>query len=410
MNIFTSLKLSLNNFVSLLLIVGLSNYTGQLMALERVLTQKLLVTSQVSTDTENLDESLEKLTPKNSFRPVRDSYDGDEFDGVVCGVAREISSPLAAAKAISREIATADITVSDAKLVGASEMPRSVNPVHAALVKAIFRNDLARVDAAVRAGADINALVGYDYDGLMQHQTCLMMAVRFKLPDVVKYLLSVPGIDVNKPDPIYGNTALIYATSAMISDDLEASRIDNAIALEIATLLLSKTAVSAINYKNSAGYTALDYVVWTDRHNDKLALAKLLLAKGADPITGLNEGTHAAIQLSVDDQETRARAIAALEVNLFRRTEDRALAQIAASPEWGGMSDAVRAILRAICERKLADVLVRKSAQARSLAATCKLIAELERVGSNNLARLRASSSASELFRGWNYPKTYYFL
>lgn len=201
------------------------------------------------------------------FKPIVSDDASDETDGAICGTLREMSgSPVTRTESLSRIIAaTASTTASVSATVSVPEPTVASEKVAAtrALIWAVMENNLAEVTAAVAKGADVNAFSGAYGHTLFNHQTSLMLAVRFKYLDIVNYLLNVPDINVNKREIRSGNTAL-------------------------------------------------DLAILTNYQDNNLEIIKLLLNKGADPVYGLSKQTHNMLCEFLEYKIIKERSVAAL--------------------------------------------------------------------------------------------------
>jgi ankyrin repeat protein len=116
-------------------------------------------------------------------------------------------------------------------VIGASSplyaWPWDSAPPKPELMAAISKGDLARVRAAVDAGADVNAV--YDRD------TMLCWAIREKNTEVAKLLLQSPRLDVNKRGILYDSFGSIWERTPLI----QAAHMGQA---EIVALLLQRGA------------------------------------------------------------------------------------------------------------------------------------------------------------------------
>lgn len=266
----------------------------------------------------------------------------DERSGAVCGVAKELSSPspVRMAEDVTSQVIMAPVvasTTTTTTTTGATGISGESKKVftdsqmmHETLVLAVKHNDLAGINFALKNGANVNALAG-DSGHLWCNQSCLMIAVRFKLLDVVKYLLNVPGIDVNQPDSITGTTALMYAVISPHTTEVsqpfgENWRVDRSSATEIIKCLLDQPSIK-INQKNKIGCTALDYAVLSDDRDDKLEAVNLLLEKGADPVNGLSKQVRDELCLYLEGQATQTCGLSKVSQSILA-ARTRALADL----------------------------------------------------------------------------------
>lgn len=143
-----------------------------------------------------------------------------------------------------------------------------------ALLNAIKRNDLKRVQGLLDRGADVNAA---DADGW----TPLMWAVASGRKEAVSLLLD-KGAELNARDK-EDNTALIHAAMAHP---------------QIAEVLIARGA--DLNAQNKVGTTALMWAIFVDNKN----LARNLIARGAD-LNKQNNYGQSALMTAIAHGSTR---------------------------------------------------------------------------------------------------------
>ncbi len=132
------------------------------------------------------------------------------------------------------------------------ELQGLANPANEELIGAVKKSNLAAVEAALKAGANINYADELDW-------TALTYAAR-RDTDIVRILIDA-GADVNCAD-VHGNSALMWAT--------------NAGHIDIVRLLLEQGA--DVNHADNNGNTAL---IWAARHGHE-DIARMLIGHGAD--------------------------------------------------------------------------------------------------------------------------------
>lgn len=111
--------------------------------------------------------------------------------------------------------------------------PQPIKPVTEALFKAIRADDSGGVDAALRAGADINGEETYDFaidrDRYQGSRTPLILTVDLENVAMARRLLAVRGIEIDHGDCFAGKTALMAAAekgSAELVESLLAAGAD----------------------------------------------------------------------------------------------------------------------------------------------------------------------------------------
>jgi ankyrin repeat protein len=124
------------------------------------------------------------------------------------------------------------------------------------LIQAVYEQDLQKIQQLIADGEDVNE------QKRLMGTTPLMMAIIMKNHEIIQYLLTVPGIDVNIQD-YSGSTALIRAVKSNSKQEVRVLLMDPRVDLNI----LDRDGKTALDYAIEKGYDEIANMIQNRQRN-----------------------------------------------------------------------------------------------------------------------------------------------